>query len=199
VLVIRVTINGAADSSERAQQTGRRQTSEPCQTGRGLDGVDVWDCRWRPCLDWNAGFGSAQIRFGRAACWRTRAGFELGLCIPGHQLALALRGWFCLDARRLGCGVEPGQFLVGLDTGGFWRPDLRRLSSLGRCGRRGGRLCGLGSARLLDQAGDSGVAGHPLKSKKKPWVQHTTRRGGQFANRRPTGQLGNRGRSVFVV
>jgi len=157
--VIRVTINGSADSSERAQQSGRRQTSEPCQTGRGLDGVDVWDGRWRPCLDGNTGIGSAQIRFGRAACWRTRAGFELGLCIPGHQLALA--------------------FLVGLDTGG--------------------RLCGLGSARLLDQAGDSGVAGHPLKSKKKPRVQHTTRRGGQFANRRPTGQLGNRGRSVFVV
>jgi len=53
-------------------------------------------------------------------------------------------------------------------------------------------LDGLGSAGLLDQAGDGGIAGHPLKPKNESRVQHPARRGSQFADRGPTGELAKR-------
>jgi len=196
VLLVGVAIGGAGNRSERAQQLGWWQTSDSSQTGRGLNGANVPDFRWRPCLDGD-GFGSPRTCFGRAAGWRTRAGFELGRRVLGYRLAFVLRGLFCLD-RRLGCGIQRSQLVVALASIRFSLFDQRRFSLGGR-GRQRAWLSGLGSASLLDQAGDRGVAGHALKPKKEPRVQYAARRGGQFADRRPTGQFGNRGRSVFLV
>ena len=207
--VVGVSIDRAGNGCERAQQLGRWQSSDSSQS-RGRFGSGHIRNGWRrPRFDGDPRLGSSS--FGRVASWGTRSLCELGLRIQGHQFAFAFRRRLRLGGWRLGCRIESSQLIVGgkilfVRSGGrLWyvrsggRPWGRGLRGVGLRRRRCRWLDGLGSAGLLDQAGDGGIAGHALKSKNEPRVQHPARRGGQFADRRPTGQLAKSRRRTVVL